>query len=161
MPLVIFNFNGALENDPFVDSLKVSVKLPRDAYNKRWSLRAVNAVQAENPPLDFRHFEFDFPELLTSQNILHASKSVGAVAEPRKTFRFYPKNYEVSDYHSISLAFRHYSAVTVVSEYPNWDLGEHRLESDELTCVVSAKVGNVSIGDSLALNSFSIILSYE
>lgn len=160
MPLVIFNFNGALEGNPQADKLKQTLILPEDAYNKRWTLRAVNAVQARNPPEDFRHFEFEIPELMSAQNVVYGSQTVGNVRSPTNAFRFYPVNYQVSDFDA-GIVFRHHSASTFVSEYPNWDLGEHRLESNELTCIVSSRVGNTSNGSATILNSYSIILSYE
>jgi len=160
MPLVIFNFNGALEGNPLGDKLKQTLTLPEDAYNKKWTLRAVNAVNAINPPEDFRHFEFEIPELMTSQNVVYASETVGNVSAPANAFRFYPVNYQVNDFES-GVQFRQYSCSTFVSEYPNWDLGEHRLESNQLTCIVSSRVGNTSNGSAVTLNSYSIILSYE
>ncbi len=48
-----------------------------------------------------------------------------------------------------------------VSEYPDWDLGTHRIEDEQISIVVSAREGNVSSTDYCRLHSFSIILAYE
>lgn len=162
MPLVIFNYDFSTEGISILNKLERTLTIPEEARNARWSLRAVNALYIDKYQEDFTHLEIDFPELLNAQNVIYSTKTVGNVEAPPRTLRFYPSNYQVSEKIVAGQdSFRENSCFKCVSEYPNWDLGEHQLYNNKLNIVVSARVGNVSTGTFTRLNSFSVILSYE
>lgn len=163
MPLVIFNYVTQLEGGD-LNKREISITLPEDARRRSWTLRAVNATYVFNAgnDTDFRHLELDFPELLSSENILHSSKSVGNVSEPSKSFRFYPIDYALNeDVRAGQVPTREHSVFKCVSEYPNWNFGEVDLDTNQLTMVVSARAGNVSVDTFLPLQNISVILSYD
>ena len=168
MVLVIFNYNAFIDGDAKLDHYTQTLQIPRGSHETQWSLVAVNAVYMHNDKEDFKHLDIQFPQLMTTQNVLYANKSMGNVNLPEEGFRFYAKsnalshtsenNTQIPDPDSKS---RQRPVFGCVSEYPNWDLGSHRIEEESITVIVSAREGNVSSTDYCRLNSFSIILSYE
>ena len=166
MVLVVFNYNAALDGDTKLDHYAQTLPLPRWAHDKRWTLVGVNAMYLHDDKEDFKHLDVEFPELMTTETVLYANKSMGNVSVPENGFRFYAKSNAMSHVAESNAQvsgglYRARPVFGCVSEYPNWDLGSHRLESETLSIVVSAREGNVSTTTPCRLNSFSIILSFD
>lgn len=166
MPLVIFNYNAQFDGDAPLDHYEQTLLLPRWAHDTKWTLAAVNAVYMHNDKEDFKHLDILFPELMTTQNVLYANNTVGNTQAPENGFRFYAKSNAMShqaESNDIfpSGLFRSRPVFGSVSEYPDWDLGTHRIEHESISIVVTAREGSVSTTTPCRLNSFSIILSYE
>jgi hypothetical protein len=155
MTLVVFNYDserdGLLVDGVFEETLE----LPRHVHNKNWVLRSVNATLSEIE--NFAGIEVSFPEIMNTQNILFSNVSLGNVAQPEKSFRFYKKSYQLSE--DVVGVDREASCFSVVSEYPNLKLGEHRLENTRITCRIRSFGGRG--GETSKLNSSCIILSFE
>lgn len=161
MPLIIFNYTAAVNGVMNVNGHSQSVEIPRYAHDKRWKLVGVNAQYMNDAKEDFRVLEIDLPELLTTQNVLYATKSVGDVALPTNTLRFYVNTYELSEVDTTpTLPQREDSVFKSLSQYPDLDLGVHRLENTVLNLNVKAKIGN-SASTLTNLEGYSIILEYE
>ena len=169
MPLVAFNYYSSKDGDVVLDHYKQTLRIPRHAMNAKWTLESVNAVYYNNDREDFKHLEIDFPELLTSERVLYNTSSLGDTPTPEPGLRFYPKMNALSQYNDAAFfdnpnlfkAFREFPCFQVVSEYPKWSFADTRLETDEISIVLSAKSGNVSSFGYTKLSSCSIILSYE
>lgn len=164
MPLVIFNYtvneDGQIGSSP--DSFTFKQILPQKAQDKRWTLRAVNVlVQQAGLFSDMKYVELHIPELMNRDSVLYSGVGKG-VQEPDQFFRFYIKNYQLSQNKDDANAKCDVSASSTVSEYPNWDLGTHHLEKDELTFIFRVGEGNLKRELlSSPLDGVNIILSYE
>lgn len=163
MPLVIFNYNkrsdGLIADN---GEFRFEQVLPYHTQDKKWTLRAVNALYypKEETPGDFRFIEMKIPELMNRTSMLFRNVGVGT-DEPNDFFRFYTKHYELSQKdNEVPELFHEYSHFQCVSEYPNWDLGQHHLENDRLTFIIRTGFGNV-LDTSKSIESLSIILSFE
>ena len=162
MPLVQFNYSygdgdGDAINYPLPagvgEEITLSVNLPREAYNKKWILRVVNATSVEQPiKTNFRWVEVRIPELMSEQNIMYSLNSEGSTPEPNRGMRFYVNKYSMDQ-----RAFEpHHLSVT---SNPNINMGVHRLDDLRLTCIVGAKSGIVPA--LVPLYKFTVILEYE
>lgn len=166
MPLVIFNYDQAVDvvGAPVLDHFTQELEIPRWGHDRKWKLLAVNAAYMSNEKEDFRHLEVSFPELMTTKNVVYANTSVDNTETPENAFRFYvntyPSHYDADNRPSNAVTALEDSVQKTVSVYPNYDLGTHRLENTKISCVVSAKAGNV-LGGAVSLRSYSIILGYE
>jgi len=170
MPLVVFNY---FYNDLLADVNALSgieneithkriLEVPRSAMNATWKLVAVNANFINDKTTDWISMDVTIPELMTSEHVLYSNVSVGDVSQPKNGFRFYTKLRQLSERKVTTLLFRETSCYNVISDYPNWNLGETKLETTSLTCEITPHMGN--LGDdheTIQLNGVSIILSYE
>jgi hypothetical protein len=131
----------------------------------KWKLEAVNANFNNDKITDWISLDVELPELMTTQNMLYSNVAVGAVAKPLGgPFRFYTKLRQLSSVgiDSSQNLFRELSSYGVVSEYPQWPLGDIKLETTALTCSVTPRKGNVGdTHETIQLDGVSIILSYE
>lgn len=148
MSLVVFNHDQEL--DANVNEFEETLHVPARGRRARWKLHAVNLLYYDDAKREMAYIDVSFPQLMNSENFV----SVSSGGAPTKTFRFYTNNYQMGGNNDV----RQFSAMQVVSEYPNWDLGEHILDDDKVTCIV-----RVMDGQHRPLNSrgHSIILSFE
>lgn len=166
MPLVIFNwYQNEISSFTNINAnpLEQTLTLPDNARNVQWTLRAVNALYGNNNDNFFNEIEVDFPELMTSENVLYASKTIGNVETPPDTLRFYTKKSQLSQAGE-TLApdfYRTQSTFNVVSEYPDWSFGRVNLEKSELTCRIRPRLLSLTEPSDVDMDSISIILSYE
>jgi len=157
MPLVIFNYESKPHNplNSKVIDFKQTVEIPRESLNKRWKLVAVNALYFDNANENFQMLEIEIPELLHSNNVLYACEGVG-VEPPKESMRFYVKHNQLATNGIV----RELSCESVISEYPNIDLGVHSGENEHLTLIINALQGHANTIP-CRLRSSSIILEYE
>lgn len=164
MPIVIFNYNRATDGEiPDNGEFKFVQELPLWAQDKKWTLRAVNAMYYpdDNNPGDFRYLDFKIPELMNRDSVLYTGVAEGNVLPPKDFFRFFCKTYNLSQRgDEFPDLFHEYPAFQAVSEYPNWDLGTHHLEHQYLTFIIRSGFGNVKDA-AKTIESASIILSFE
>ena len=170
MPLVIFNYfyNDLLADVNALSGIekevthKRTLELPWSATQATWKLVAVNANFINDKTTDWISMDVKIPELMTSEHVLYSNVTVGDTEAPKEGFRFYTQLRQLSERKITGLLFRETSCYNVISEYPNWNLGETRLEKPSITCEITPHMGN--IGDdhkAIQLNGVSIILSYE
>lgn len=170
MPLVIFNYNrntdGAIPDN---GEFRFVQELPSWAQDKKWTLRAVNALYYpdDNNPGDFRFVDIKIPELMNRDSVLYSGVGMGEdggvpVNPPQEFFRFFCKNYQLSQksFDTPGELYHEYPAFAAVSEYPDWDLGTHHLEQEHLTFIIKSGFGNVK-DSAKTIESASIILSFE
>jgi hypothetical protein len=158
MPLVVFNYERSKDGIAVNGVFEETLDLPRYAHDKKWNLRAINAVYDKSDnPLDFAGIEISFPEIMNTQNILFSNVAQDNVPIPENTFRFYKKTYQLSEERSLDKRIA--CANGIVSEYPNLNLGVHRLENTKITCRVKSIGGRA--GEFSNLESFCIILSFD
>jgi hypothetical protein len=163
MPLVTFSYQDTESGtNPIPDSSKPldkfiqKIALPREAYNKRWWIRSVQASCLQGSGVGankfFRWLEFRVNELMPENHIMYSLNSEGATLEPLRVLRFYV-NRTATDGKSV-----HPNHYAIVSS-PNINLGTHRLDSLELTLEITARNG---IDKSVVnINRYEIILEYE
>ena len=157
MPLVVFNYDSQLDGPLSGGAFEEVLELPRWAHNKKWTLRSVNALYYDDAKEDFRGIELSFPEIMNTQNILFSNVASGNVVQSDKVFRFYNKCYQLSE--DVGNDYRRTSVFGIVSEYPNLELGEHRLEKSQISCRVKPFGGRV--GTTTGVHSCTIILSFD
>jgi hypothetical protein len=86
MPLVIFNYYSSQDGDIPLDHYRQTLTIPRHAMNAKWKLEAINAVYYNEDKEDFKHLEIEFPELMTTQNFLYNTTSIGDCELPECSF---------------------------------------------------------------------------
>ena len=165
MPLVVFkiahnegypNIVGQV-NTQALNGYKMTVNLPREAYNRRWWLRSINAsVFYDNAATQrLRWIEVELPQLMPEEHVLYhlevAEEDKGAIPEPKKRLRFYPNigSMDQTQFHP---------SLNCVSLSPNLNMGTHRLDRLQLDMIIYAS--NVDENDT-GLNTFELILEYE
>jgi len=161
MPLVQFNYSygngeGEYTNYPSPSGSPIiqTVNLPREAYNKRWTLRVVNATSVEQPTkTNLRWVDVSFPELMSDERVMYSLNSEGSsTPEPDRALRFYVNKFSMDQ-----RAFEpDHLAVTT---NPNINMGVHRLDDLRLTMKLTARSG-VGVGI-VSLYKFTVILEYE
>lgn len=148
MSLVVFNHDDVLDVD--VNVFEETLQVPTRARRAKWKLHAVNVLLYSDFRREMAYVDVSFPQLMNSENFVSVSEG-GA---PTKAFRFYTNHFQMG----AKNAFREFSVCQVVSEYPNWDLGEHILDNEKLTCIVRAMDGQHR---PVVTRGHSIILSFE
>lgn len=158
MPLVIFNYNQSVDakSTQTLENYVQKIQLPRYALDKRWKLLSVNAINYNNARDNFQTFEFRIPELMKADNVIFVTQGED-VPKPEDSFRFYVKHHQLAN---TTGGIRNYACFSAVDEKPNFDLGMHSGDSEELTLIATARKGNGSRAIS-SLSSYSIILEYE
>jgi len=164
MPLVQFQFvNG---EDLNIDDASQSdilfkftqkVTLPRRAMNKRWWLRSFNANTFHDNENTWRWVDINLPELMTENHTFYSLNSEGtATPPPNRGLRFYVNNIGMEQQ-------RFESEFKSISTSPNLNLGTHRLDSLELTLVISAVFGSPTAVNAAApfVDGYTLILEYE
>lgn len=171
MPLVIFNYywDDLQEDFNNLSGIEAEIRhtrtlsVPRDAMKAKWKLVAINANFNNDEDTDWIGLDVELPELMTTDNILFSNVALGDTTLPKNALRFYTGLRQLSE-RSVAPFPRHResSGYGHVSEYPNWDLGEVELDTTELSCTVTPRMGNVADNhQDIQLNGVSIILSYE
>ena len=165
MPLVIFKVagNSGYPQAQIFDSLpldgtRFTVNLPREAYNKKWILRSVNALytngDADVSGRRLRWIEVSLPQLMEETSTfyhLEKHEDDADIPTPPKRLRFYPNrvSFDQVDYDP-----SHESVVVS----PNLNMGTHRLDRLQIDLFVwASRVDEVATG----LVSFEIILEYQ
>ena len=164
MPLVIFKLGGNQGYPHNVDTLslpldgkKITINLPREAYNKKWTLRSVNATRLSTSSTFLRWIEIELPQLMPEDHVRYYlnvfEPDVGNVPPPGKRLRFYP-NRRQQDQSTFGPRRK------AISVSPNLNMGVHRLDRLQLDMILYAT--NIQGGGSDAgLTSFELILEYE
>jgi len=148
MSLVVFNHDVVL--DAAVNDFEETLQVPTRARRAKWKLHAVNVLLYSTNRREMAYVDVSFPQLMNSENFVSVSEG-GA---PARAFRFYTNHFQISGNNSR----REFSVCQVVSEYPNWDLGEHFLDNEKLTCIVRPMDGQHR---PVPTRGHSIILSFE
>ena len=161
MPLVQFNYShgdgdGDTSTYPDPDGQEIiqTVNLPREAYNKKWTLRVVNATSVENlNRTNLAWVDIVLPELMTEQSTMYSLNSSGTITpEPSRALRFYVNKYSMDQ-----RAFE-CSHLSVTSN-PNINMGVHRLDDLRLTLRLTPHSGLYP--RVVSLYKFTVILEYE
>lgn len=161
MPLVVLNVEGNIGYPHNVDADSVTLdahtftlNLPREAYNKRWTLRSVKALHV-NRGSRLRWVEIGIPQLMPEDHVHYHLEvdpfDADSIPPPPKRLRFYPNRVSCDQTQFDSS----YGGVNIA---PNINLGVHRLDRSQLEIVV-----NASTLDTLptGLVSFECILEYD
>ena len=158
MPLVVFDYDQRVDNSSNNDLIDFEQKIliPREALDKQWWLRSVQAVYYNNENEPFGIMDVYIPELMGEDNILFVCKGVGIEA-PKKGLRFHRKHGQLNRF---SESEREYPCFSVISEFPDLKLGDHSKQNEYLTLVVNTKIDHGTKG-ACKLNSFNVILEYE
>ena len=158
MPLVVFDYVQPVDNSTNADLIDFEQKIliPREALDKEWTLRSVQALYYNNENEPFGILDVYIPELMGEEDILFVCKGVG-VEPPKKGLRFHKRDYQLSLFNNTE---REYSCFSVISEFPDLKLGNHSKENEHLTLIVNTKLDHGTKGP-CKLNSYSIILEYE
>jgi len=168
MPLVQFNYNQHTGEIPpstplNVDNRIMRVQLPRQVHNKKWTIRSIRAEYDSGKAKDsvpFRWLEVELPELMRDNQMFYSLNSVGGTRTPSRNLRFYVNRFQ-SEQASVNATSGINEPVRKsVVVNPDLNLGVHRLDELELTCIVTARNG----GDpniTTPLLHYSIILEYE
>jgi hypothetical protein len=122
-------------------------------------LRSVFGLYHDDLKEDFQVLEVSFPELMKSHNVLMVGKGVDT-SEPNECFRFYRNNTSLSAIVKSDFVNHENSCFGLVADHPNFSFGEVKLEEEQVSVVVSARLGSAS-KRVCKLNSFSIILEYD
>lgn len=162
MPIVQFNYNqhqGELPPTSIlpIDKKIIRVQLPRHAHNKKWVIVGVRAEYDSGKSADsvpFRWLEVELPELMQENKILYSLNSEGNTKEPSRNLRFYVNKYQIEDLEGNDPVRK-----SIVVN-PNLNLGVHRLDGLELTCIVTAREGD-NTSNTTPLLHYSVILEYE
>jgi hypothetical protein len=159
MPLVTFSYNysegdGNTYSTTPVDNVVHKVTLPREAHNRRWWLRSVQASSVEpfGTNTFFRWIDVKFPELMPEDHVMYSLNSEGNTSTPSRGLRFYVNAFSQDQRNEEP---SHYAIVSS----PNINMGTHRLDSLDLNLHITARSG--FDGTVVPLYKYSIILEYE
>lgn len=159
MPLVTFSYtysegdSNTYSNTP-LEKFTQKVTLPREAYNKRWWIRSVQASAVEEIGTNtfWRWIDIRFPELMPENHVMYSLNSDAATREPDRALRFYVNRFSM-DQRNVEPS--HYA----ITSSPNINLGTHRLDSLQVTLQITARSG--IDGSPVPLYKYAIILEYE
>ena len=156
MTIVVYNYNRY--RDGLLMDFSQELEIPDYRRVARWTLEGINILLATDGKTNFAYVDISFPELMREENIIF-SNGGDAPEKNAKAFRFY------KDHHQISSAridsgnlWNENSVFEVISQYPKWDLGEHTLERNVVTCLVKAYDHHHV---EMSVKNYSIILSCE
>jgi hypothetical protein len=165
MPLVSFVYNHTLEaglSTPLpVDNFVMKVRLPFEARSANWRLKRVVAASwndfLEGPDRHARWIEVSIPELMTEDRLFYSLNTTGVVTPtPNRAFRFYMNQYQTDSRDDISPI----SSLVTTSASPNYNLGYHKIDKEEITLIISSINGrDPRVKENLS--QFSVILEYD